>query len=75
MLQPDITHSYWLKDAHAYYHEGLSTLHIITGDGEITLENLEIKTLRNALKNRTKKWTNQNYLNGYSKTIAHLNGK
>ena len=55
MLQPDITHSYYLKDAHAYYHEGLSTLHIITGDGEITLENLEIKTLRNALKNRTKK--------------------
>ena len=55
MLQPDITHSYFLKDAHAYYHEGLECLHIITGDGEVVLENFPIKTLRNAIKNRTKK--------------------
>ena len=54
MLIPDITHSYYLKDAHAYYHEGMSCLHIISDDGEITLENLEIKTLRNAIKRRTK---------------------
>jgi hypothetical protein len=54
MLQPDITHTYYLKDAHAYYHEGYKTLHIITGDGEISLENMPIKVLRDALKRRTK---------------------
>jgi len=54
MLQPQVQHTYYLKDAHAYYHEGLSCLHIITDDGELTLENLDIKTLRGAIKRRTK---------------------
>ena len=54
MLSPSVQHTYYLKDAHAYYHEGYKTLHIITDDGEITLENLDVKTLRNAMKKRTK---------------------
>jgi hypothetical protein len=54
MLQPQIQYTYFLKDAHAYYHEGMECLHIITDDGELTLENMPIKVLRNALKKRTK---------------------
>ena len=54
MLQPQVSHTYYLKDAHVYYHEGMSMLHIITDDGEISLENLDIKELRNAIKRRTK---------------------
>jgi len=54
MLNPDITHSYYLKDAHAYYHEGHKCLHIITDDGEISLENFPLPVIRKAIKNRCK---------------------
>jgi len=30
-------------------------MHIITDEGEISLENLDIKEIRNAIKRRTKK--------------------
>ena len=54
MLQPQVQHTYYLKDPYAFFHEGLSCLHIVSDDGEITLENFDIKLLRNALKRRTK---------------------
>ena len=54
MLQPQVSHTYYLKDAHVYYHEGMKCMHIITDEGEISLENLPIKELRDAIKRRTK---------------------
>ena len=54
MLNPDITHTYFLKDASAYYHERMKCLHIITDDGELSIENLPLPVLRSAIKNRCK---------------------
>ena len=54
MLQPDITHTYYLKEPHAYYHETYKSLHIITPDGDIAIENLPLSVLREAIKRRRK---------------------
>ena len=54
-MKPEVTHKYWITgDASMYYHEKYQCLHIVTNDGDLDLENIPLKMLKDAIKNRCK---------------------